>query len=464
MELSSLNLNGFELLKGQLNKLGKINILVGPNGSGKSTVLRFLQSNTKPKLLTALSTLSDLDDQKKVMAASYCSIVAPSVKTTLSFDHFKKIAALFPNAEVTSHDTETTSVTESPRSKTVTTTKDTVNLLNGTPVSALSETAPGGYRLVARILSDIELAAKPKTHLVGTVETTLNLLCFEEPEISLHPAVQKEFLNYLLTWLKLFETPVQCFITTHSPYIVSAASRLEGCRVYLLKDCQLIDLAGKIGTQQAFDGFNGEEALLAAHALLGSGMDDFVPKLTFCENSIYAFLSAIASKNGPAIPSCIQTTTGDSDSIYKGSTLSEVYEFLGRHILHNSPSSRIVPASIAVIVDGPLSGPDSAKLSKLSDRRNFVLLKLGTCAELEGNYPTTLIARFFSQEKIACTENSSITASLTEASKLQNSTRRVNHVWVGTKKSELAKFVVENATQSELTAMIEIVEKLYADI
>jgi ATPase subunit of ABC transporter with duplicated ATPase domains len=159
MELSNLNLNGFELLKGQLNKLGKINILVGPNGSGKSSVLRFLQSNTKPKSRTA----------------SYCSIVAPSVKTTLSFEHFKKIVALFPNAVVTSEDTEKTTVTESPRSKTVTTTKDTVNFLNGTPVSALSETGPGGYRLAARILSEIEIAAKPKTHQVGTVETALNL-------------------------------------------------------------------------------------------------------------------------------------------------------------------------------------------------------------------------------------------------------------------------------------------------
>jgi ABC-type branched-subunit amino acid transport system ATPase component len=486
--LSHLNFDGFESLKGHVNKLSKINILVGPNGSGKSAILRFLQLNTKPRVLVGLSSLSDFDDQKRVMAATYCSIVTPSVKTTLSFEHFKEISTMFPEAVLrsidtettsvtetfermtaqltvkSSIDTETTSVTESPKSKTETTTKNTVNFLNGTPVSALSENAPGGYRLAARMLSEIEKAAKPKTHQTGTVQTMQNFLCFEEPEIGLHPSVQKEFLKYLLTWLNKFETPVQCFITTHSPYIVSAASQIEECRVYLLKDCQPTDLTGKLGTQDAFNGFSGQEALLAAHALLGSGINDFIPKLTFCENSIHAFLSAIASKNGPPIPSCIQTTTGDSDSINKCSTLSQVYEFLGKHILQNGPSSRLVPGSISFIVDGPLSLADKDQLLKLNNRRNFFVLTLGNSTELEGNYPKRLVAEFFSQQKIEFEEDSRVTDLLNEASKSQSPKTKANPVWVGTRKAELAKFVVENATQPELTAMIEMVEKLYAEL
>jgi AAA domain, putative AbiEii toxin, Type IV TA system len=460
--ITTLNLNGFESLKGELKKLAKINILIGPNGSGKSSVLRLIRSCTQPSKLSSSESLGDLDEQTTVLGSIYSPPdIQPSTRTSLSFEHFKKISMLFPNAVINEVVSQSPFQSESPGSKTEGVTTSTVEHLNGVPHRNLEATAPGGYRLAARIKQDIEKAAKPKAHHPGTVKPAFILLCIEEPETGLHPSIQKDLLRHLLEWLTEFSLPVQCLITTHSPFIVSAAADIEDCRVYLMKDCQPCDLSGRAGTQAAFDGFTGKEALLAVHSLLGSGINDFVPSLTFCENSVHAFLVAIASKGGPAVRSCVQTVTGDSDAVHKGSTLGQVYGHIEKHVLQSGPANGVVPGSIAVIVDGPLSETDEGKVSRICSKRKFSVHRLGTRDELEANYPERLVIDFFDSRSFTKPQVLSITKSLDAESKNVDPKGKVKKAWVGEKKAELAKYVVSHASSVELEEMKLMVTDLY---
>jgi hypothetical protein len=253
-------------------------------------------------------------------------------------------------------------------------------------------------------------------------------------------------------------------ITTHSPFIVSAVKDVEDCRVYLMKDRQPCDLTGRFGTDAASSGFAGRESLLAAHSLLGSGIDDFVPSLTFCENSVHIFLRAIAARGGPAVRSCIQTVPGDSEALRKSSTLSLVYESLLKHVNQNGPSNGTIPGSIGVIVDGPLSGSDEKYVAMVCEKRRFTISRLGDKLELEANYPARLIKEFFTHQFGENPSDQSTTKSLVQASKNHCSDAMNSNAWVGQKKSELANYVVEKASTSELSAMKSMVEDLYRNL
>jgi AAA ATPase domain len=464
-QITNLDLNKFEKLNGELKSLAKINLLIGPNGSGKSSVLRLLFENKWTQSQAITKESASLPERAPLRAFKYrAALIESSNKTTFSIELFKKVAHLFPGTVFNEEQTQVPFRSERP-GETIEGTKTTkVPLIDGTPVTDLSSTAPGAWRMLARMRSEIDKAAAVQSSSVNADQSRLTLLCIEEPETGLHPGLQKLLLKDLSLWLDQFKNPVQCFITTHSPFIVGASADLDDCRVYLMKDCQPCDLTGKSGTESAKNGFHGEEALLAAHSLLGSGINDFVPSLTFCENSIYVFLKGIASRGGPSLRSCIQTVTGDSDAIRKASTIGEVLKLLERHVTQTGPSNRIVPGSIAVIIDGPLSESDQRYVAKLCERRKFTVYILGTGAELEANYPEGLVHSFFTSEFGRLPEDKSITRSLEVESSKQCREGTNRNSWVGTMKSQLATYVVNKASESELEALKAIVEKLYSKL
>jgi hypothetical protein len=70
------------------------------------------------------------------------------------------------------------------------------------------------------------------------------------------------------------------------------------------------------------------QALIAAHYLLGSGIDDFVPKMAYCENSVCQLLQAIANRGGPEVPVFIQTVGGDLNAINNVHAFSTLFATL----------------------------------------------------------------------------------------------------------------------------------------
>ncbi len=101
-------------------------------------------------------------------------------------------------------------------------------------------------------------------------------LLLEEPEISLHPQYQKYvpiILNIVLEKIEelgLDYTP-KIIISTHSPFIVSAAAKEDNQKVYLIEGGQTVDLAGRPGR---IDGFEDDRCIAVASKMLGAGLSD----------------------------------------------------------------------------------------------------------------------------------------------------------------------------------------------
>jgi predicted ATPase len=101
------------------------------------------------------------------------------------------------------------------------------------------------------------------------------LFLIEEPEKNLHPSFQKLLpiiFNKLLNYFPL----AQFIISTHSPFIISAAGEIGDQNVYLIKEGQCLNPQGsKKG---------GAKRL--AMEMLGAGVDDILPKtVVICEGS-----------------------------------------------------------------------------------------------------------------------------------------------------------------------------------
>jgi hypothetical protein len=173
--------------------------------------------------------------------------------------------------------------------------------------------------------------------------------------------------------------------------------------------------------------------------LLGSGIDDFVPKMVFCENSVCMLLQAIAKKGGPEVPVFIQTVGGDLDAINNVHAFSTLFATLLVLSKGNAPTSLFLPPVISAVVDGPLDRPTQTQLEKLQQKQELNVFTIDVEAELEANYPTRLVDSFFDQ----------------------NFGKKNMASWVGTKKAELARWVVQKADEQEFLHVRDIASELH---
>jgi hypothetical protein len=114
----------------------------------------------------------------------------------------------------------------------------------------------------------------------GDYVKSSKIFFIEEPEQGMHPAYQKlipsffrEINNYL-TEGNIYEgisDEVQFILSTHSPFIISAAAELDGQKVYLIDGGQTVDLAGRPGRT---NGFEDDKCLAVASKMLGAGLSD----------------------------------------------------------------------------------------------------------------------------------------------------------------------------------------------
>ena len=111
------------------------------------------------------------------------------------------------------------------------------------------------------------------------------VLTIDEPETNFHPDFQKKLVSiFHRLVLENKSIQLQFFIATHSPFIISEASKYpETQKVYLIEGGQTVNLDGELGERQ--EGYSGYEAKEQANKLLGAGLDDFMDQIIICEGS-----------------------------------------------------------------------------------------------------------------------------------------------------------------------------------
>jgi|688.fasta_scaffold140081_1 hypothetical protein len=127
------------------------------------------------------------------------------------------------------------------------------------------------------------------------------IIQIEEPEVNLHPQYQK-LIPSILNDISAEFSNTQFLISTHSPFIISAAGkiaekeRLEGKdpsqKVYLIEDGQTRDLFGELG--KGNKGYAGGDCINVVNEMLGSDLSDYFGGLCFlAEKSVCAFLAGL---------------------------------------------------------------------------------------------------------------------------------------------------------------------------
>ena len=153
-------------------------------------------------------------------------------------------------------------------------------------------------------LINLEFNLENITHLLENYENvhwkyeyyrTNYLILIEEPEQGMHPSFQKK-IPFLLSQICKYYPSLTLIITTHSPFLISAAAEFDKTqKVYLIESGQTVDLNGKLG--EGINGYSGKDCIFSASKMLGSSIQDFAPsKIVFGEKSLRSFLKIVNSR------------------------------------------------------------------------------------------------------------------------------------------------------------------------
>ncbi len=149
------------------------------------------------------------------------------------------------------------------------------------PFAALS----GGLRAITRLYFGII----DKLRDTPPQDNQVRIICIEEPENGFHPELQKKVPAILEGFVSKY-SDLTFLVTTHSPFIVSAASLLENTqRIYLFDRGHLVNLLGEPVPDSG--GYGGSNCLNVVSKMLGAGFSDLsaMPKtheqftVVYCE-------------------------------------------------------------------------------------------------------------------------------------------------------------------------------------
>ena len=89
------------------------------------------------------------------------------------------------------------------------------------------------------------------------------ILCFDEPEISLHPMWQKEYLNRFINFIKTLDKNIHLVFTSHSPFLLSDLPKQNV--IFLEKDEKTGKCANATEKMKDFNTFGANIHTLLSH-------------------------------------------------------------------------------------------------------------------------------------------------------------------------------------------------------
>jgi predicted ATPase len=111
---------------------------------------------------------------------------------------------------------------------------------------------------------------------LSTFSQHIIIYLVEEPENSLHPSFQKKIPGILDEFIqkvdKEFANDVYCFVSTHSPFLISEAANYDDHKVFLMEDGGLLDLDGTQISESA--GYHGSQCAHVVGRMLGADASD----------------------------------------------------------------------------------------------------------------------------------------------------------------------------------------------
>jgi hypothetical protein len=470
--------------------LAMVNILVGANGAGKSRVLRGIElashenSNGKSNSVTTVPSdilvgvqilLQTADKQLDIKnQEKYYRQAMSELSTGELTDHFITIQKPSPLG------TQLGVIEEEVRELRF----HGIPIVRGDEAIESINLFSGGTVRLANLIEEIETLLIDHAGLGETSDPPAFVVLIDELETALHPSAHKLALSKIVQLAKAnffygqnagggtslmrdqitlgasltSLMKIQVFISTHSPFVVSAAAEYDPSevKVYLLKDGKTRSVKDEPGGEH---GYGGMQSLFAANWMLGASQRDYIPsKIILAEESIQQFIKAAAKFLGTSLTSYHASTSGDSRTQNVAQTLLE----LARSHLEfgkTQPWKSVLSLDVIVLLDGKPTESENKKWKDLEQKYpNAISVKVISEDEFEELHERQQIAEFLDNKGYQPWNSGKFKDYANSLPQIAELNSRDKAREIGKLKCELATFVAE---QIDLETLEQCYSKLF---
>ena len=300
---------------------------------------------------------------------------------------------------------------------------------------------------------------KSKLARIGTQPRHITFILIDEPEIHLHPKLHKQIHELFIQ--KIVDPSFYFFITTHSPYLIASSVKTQkNTKVFCLVE-------GNIVTSSAYwtdskdkdrhlaqqgEGFKPSECKLLVHDILGSTLDNYFPKIIYCENSLKDFIETFCRKYPDVyeVPLIIPSG-GDLTVLERTNAICGIIEGLRTHQKGNI---NLLGSTAYAVVDKLNSKQvvEAKLLDKISQTNPDAIIVLEE-EEIERSYPEKFVAEYLKMKGLPDWDKTLTFNKYLESQKLTSEK-------IGFEKSALAIYVADRITPEQFTKGFKKVDLL----
>jgi hypothetical protein len=465
-----------------LRDLAMVNILVGANGAGKTRVLRAIElashenSNEKSNSVTTEPLNSLLGTQIMLQTANKPFDIKSQE------NYYRQAISELSIGELTEHrikfpklsplGTKPSEKDEDEDEEVREVRCNGIIIVQGDKAIETNNFFSGGTVRLANLINEIEtllVDQMDQSYPGKTLDSPAFVVLIDELETALHPSAHKVALSKIVQLAKsnfycglnpvggtsvvrdqimmgsALASPmkIQVFITTHSPFVASAAAEYDPSevKVYLLKDGKTRSVKDEPGGE---DGYGGMQSLFAANWMLGASQRDYIPsKIILAEESIQQFIKTAAKKTGTSLTSYQASTSGDSRTQHVAQTLLELAE---SHLEFGKtqPWKSVLSLDVIVLLDGKPTESEDKKWKALEQKFHDALSVIVLSGdEFEGLHPPQLVATFLTDKGYPPWDSGKFRDYANALPQIAELKSRDKAREIGKLKCELATFVAE---------------------